>query len=45
MATGLARGELRGLRGAYAQLQMLNEKGDVILDVDNMRFIDLANEQ
>ena len=44
-ATGLARGELRGLRGAYAQLQMLNEKGDVILDVDNMRFIDLANEQ
>ncbi|KAF2194383.1 hypothetical protein K469DRAFT_744342 [Zopfia rhizophila CBS 207.26] len=44
-ATGLARGELRGLRGAYAQLQMLDEKGDVILDVDNMRFIDLANEQ
>ena len=44
-ATGLARGELRGLRGAYAQLQMLGEKGDVILDVDNMRFIDLANEQ
>ena len=44
-ATGLAKGELRGLRGAYAQLQMLGEKGDVILDVDNMRFIDLANEQ
>ena len=44
-ATGIARGELRGLRGAYAQLQMLGEKGDVILDVDNMRFIDLANEQ
>ena len=43
--TGLARGELRGLRGAYAQLQMVNEKGDVILDVDNMRFIDLTNEQ
>lgn len=44
-ATGLARGELRGLRGAYAQLQMLGEEGDVILNVDNMRFIDLANEQ
>jgi acyl transferase domain-containing protein/NADPH:quinone reductase-like Zn-dependent oxidoreductase/SAM-dependent methyltransferase/acyl carrier protein len=44
-ATGLAKGELRGLRGAYAQLQMLGEEGDVILDVDNMRFIDLANEQ
>ncbi|KAJ4296346.1 hypothetical protein N0V90_006391 [Kalmusia sp. IMI 367209] len=44
-ATGLAKGELRGLRGAYAQLQMLGENGDVILDVDNMRFIDLANEQ
>lgn len=44
-ATGLARGELRGLRGAYAQLQMLDETGDVILDVDNMRFIDLNNEQ
>ncbi|OCK76857.1 ketoacyl-synt-domain-containing protein [Lepidopterella palustris CBS 459.81] len=44
-ATGLAKGELRGLRGAYAQLQMLGENGDVILDVDNMRFIDLANDQ
>jgi acyl transferase domain-containing protein/NADPH:quinone reductase-like Zn-dependent oxidoreductase len=44
-STGLAKGELRGLRGAYAQLQMLGEKGDVVLDVDNMRFIDLANEQ
>ena len=44
-ATGLARGELRGLRGAYAQLQMLSEMGDVILDVDNMRYIDLSNEQ
>jgi hypothetical protein len=44
-ATGLAKGELRGLRGAYAQLQMLGEDGDVLLDIDNMRFIDLANEQ
>ncbi|PQE16428.1 polyketide synthase protein [Rutstroemia sp. NJR-2017a BVV2] len=44
-ATGIAKGELRGLRGAYSQLQMLGETGDVILDVDNMRFIDLANEQ
>lgn len=44
-ATGLAKGELRGLRGAYAQLQMLGENGEVILDIDNMRFIDLANDQ
>jgi hypothetical protein len=43
-AIGLAKGELRDLRGAYAQLQMLGEEDDVILEVDNMRFIDLANE-
>lgn len=44
-ATGVSRGELRGLRGAYAQLQMLDDTGDVILDVDNMRFTSLNNEQ
>ncbi|KEY70889.1 hypothetical protein S7711_00732 [Stachybotrys chartarum IBT 7711] len=44
-ATGVSRGELRGLRGAYAQLQMLDEAGDVLLDVDNMRFTSLNNEQ
>ncbi|KAG6362704.1 hypothetical protein INS49_007797 [Diaporthe citri] len=44
-ATGVSRGELRGLRGAYAQIQMLGEEGDVILNVDNMRFASLNNEQ
>ncbi|KAJ8119511.1 hypothetical protein ONZ43_g3549 [Nemania bipapillata] len=44
-ATGVSRGELCGLRGAYAQLQLLDESGDVILDVDNMRFTSLNNDQ
>lgn len=44
-ATGVSRGELRGLRGAYAQIQMLGEEGDVVLNVDNMRFTNLNNEQ
>lgn len=44
-ATGVSRGELRGLRGAYAQIQILGEEGDVVLNVDNMRFASLNNEQ
>ncbi|PYI09473.1 hypothetical protein BO78DRAFT_415749 [Aspergillus sclerotiicarbonarius CBS 121057] len=44
-ATGVPRGELRGLRGAYAQLQLLDESGEAILDVDNMRFTSLNTEQ
>jgi hypothetical protein len=44
-ANGVAKVELRGLRGAYAQLQMLEETGDVVLDVENMQFIDMANKQ
>lgn len=44
-ATGVSRGELRGQRGAYAQLQMLDETGNVIMNVDNMRFTSLNNEQ
>lgn len=43
--TGVSRGELRGLRGAYAQLQLLDESGAVIMDVDNMRFTSLNNVQ
>ncbi|KAI2818138.1 hypothetical protein CBS115989_5450 [Aspergillus niger] len=43
--TGVSRGELRGLRGAYAQLQLLDDSGEAILDVDNMRFTSLNNEQ
>ncbi|KAJ3579803.1 hypothetical protein NPX13_g762 [Xylaria arbuscula] len=44
-ATGVARGQLRGLRGAYAHLQLFGEANDVILDVDNMRFTALNNDQ
>ncbi|GKZ25415.1 type I Iterative Polyketide synthase (PKS) [Aspergillus brasiliensis] len=43
--TGASRGELCGLRGAYAQLQLLDDAGEAILDVDNMRFTSLNNEQ
>ncbi|KAI1132296.1 polyketide synthase [Nemania abortiva] len=44
-ATGVSSGAMRGLRGAYAHLQLLSETGDVILDVDNMRFTSLNNDQ
>lgn len=44
-ASGISRGELRGLRGAYAKLQMLDDTGNVMLNVDNMRFTSLNNEQ
>lgn len=44
-ATGVSRGELRGLRGAYAQIQMLDDEGNVVLDIDNMRFTNLNNDQ
>ncbi|PHH91148.1 hypothetical protein CDD83_1525 [Cordyceps sp. RAO-2017] len=42
--TGISRGELCGLRGACAQLQILDDAGDVALDVDMMRFTSLDNE-
>ncbi|KAK3357945.1 polyketide synthase [Lasiosphaeria hispida] len=44
-ATGISQGEQRGLRGAYAQAQLVDETGHVILDVDNFRFASLLNEQ
>lgn len=44
-ATGVSRGELRGLRGAYGNIQMLDDNGNVVLDIDNMRFTNLNNDQ
>ncbi|RYP56895.1 hypothetical protein DL771_011537 [Monosporascus sp. 5C6A] len=43
-AIALGRGEQRGMRGCYAQLQMLDRSGDVALDIDNLRFTSLNNE-
>jgi NADPH:quinone reductase-like Zn-dependent oxidoreductase len=44
-ATACGRGELRGLRGAYSQLQMFDKSGNVALEVENLRFTSLNNEQ
>lgn len=37
--TAVARGNVQGLRGAYIQLQMMNESGDVFLEVETLRCI------
>ncbi|RAH58516.1 polyketide synthase [Aspergillus piperis CBS 112811] len=42
---GVSRGELRGLRGAYAQFQLLNDFGEAIMDVDNMRYTNFNEQQ
>lgn len=36
--TAIARGSIQGLRSAYAQLQMMDTNGEVLLEVDSMRF-------
>ncbi|KAL3485020.1 hypothetical protein BJX62DRAFT_243351 [Aspergillus germanicus] len=41
--TAIARGEVRGLRGAYAQLQMVNSAGEVVLDVEQLRCASYAD--
>ncbi|KAL9031280.1 MAG: hypothetical protein Q9196_000687 [Gyalolechia fulgens] len=43
--TAVARGELRGLRGAYAKLQLVNQSGDVVLDIDNLRCISYSESK
>ena len=43
--TAIARGELRGLRGAYAKLQLLNQTGDVVLDIDSLRCISYSESK
>jgi NADPH:quinone reductase-like Zn-dependent oxidoreductase/SAM-dependent methyltransferase len=42
-STATAHGELRGLRGAYAKLQLSNQAGDVVLDIDSLRCISYLN--
>ena len=43
--TAIARGELRGLRGAYAKLQLLSQTGDVVLDIDSLRCISYSESK
>ncbi|MCJ1431695.1 hypothetical protein MMC27_001050 [Xylographa pallens] len=43
--TAVARGELRGLRGAYAKLQLLSQTGDVVLDIDSLRCISYSESK
>lgn len=42
--TGVSVAEKRGLRSAYGDLQMLDDKGNVFLHVDNMKFTSLNND-
>lgn len=37
-AIALARGKIQGLRSAYAQLQMLDNAGEVVLDIDRLHL-------
>ncbi|KAH6651430.1 hypothetical protein BKA67DRAFT_537308 [Truncatella angustata] len=37
--TAIAHGRIQGLRGAYIQLQMLDQNGDVTLEIDTLRCI------
>ncbi|KAF2686244.1 hypothetical protein K458DRAFT_441826 [Lentithecium fluviatile CBS 122367] len=43
--TATAHGELRGLRGAYAKLQLSNQAGDVVLDIESLRCISYLNDK
>ena len=43
--TAIAHGELRGLRGAYAKLQLLSQNGDVVLDIDSLRCISYSESR
>ena len=42
--TVIARGEKRGIRGAYLDLQMLGPNGEVLLNVDTLRCISYSSE-
>ncbi|ETS86665.1 hypothetical protein PFICI_00493 [Pestalotiopsis fici W106-1] len=43
--TAIAKGELRGLRGAYIQLQVLDDTGDVVLNIDQLRCISYSESK
>ncbi|KAK4654427.1 Type I Iterative PKS [Podospora pseudocomata] len=38
-ATAIAHGQTQGLRGAYIKLQMTDESGNIVLDVDTLRCL------
>ena len=38
LATATAQGSIQGLRNAYARLQMMDSGGEILLEVDSMRF-------
>ena len=42
--TVIARGERRGIRGAYLDLQILGPNGEVMLNVDTLRCISYSSE-
>lgn len=42
--TAVAYGEFKGLRSAYLQLQLQNEAGDVLLDIENLRCVSYSLE-
>lgn len=37
--TAVASGDLRGLRSAYLQLQLQNQEGDVVLNIEDLRCV------
>ena len=41
----IAHGELRGLRGAYANLQLVNQSDEMVLDIDNPRCISYSESK
>jgi len=42
--TAIASGELRGLRGAYATLQLLDQSANVVLDIMSLRCISYSGD-
>jgi SAM-dependent methyltransferase len=44
-ATGTALGVLKGLRGAYAKLQLCNQAGEIVLDIDSLRCISYSGSK
>ncbi|KAI3322817.1 KR domain-containing protein, partial [Xylariaceae sp. AK1471] len=42
--TAVARGELLGLRGGYAKLQLQDQVGDIIFNINRLRFLTLSED-
>ncbi|KAI1462952.1 polyketide synthase [Daldinia caldariorum] len=43
--TAIAGGELKGLRGAYANMQLVNQSGEVVMDLPQLRCISYTEKQ